>query len=82
VEPKSLELITRKEWIKYRWQEIQSTFGDPDRIFIPNGLRTPEEAYSAMEQWDATEQERLETEIETEQEAENGVNEYFLIATK
>jgi hypothetical protein len=56
---KLLQDITRNEWIKYRWIEAQSSFGDNDRLFLRGPLRTPDESYEAMEYWDTTSEERL-----------------------
>jgi len=58
MEPKKLQDITRKEWIKYRWEEIPASFGDPDRMFIAASLRTPDESYQAMMEWDETAEDR------------------------
>ena len=56
---KSLEDITRSEWIAFRWVEIPPSMGDEDeRIFRTAGRRTPDEAYDAMEQWEMTADER------------------------
>ncbi len=58
---KDLDAITRKEWIAYFWQEIPPTMGDDNtRNFIRRGKRTPDEAYQAMGEWDATAEEREE----------------------
>ena len=47
--------ITREEWIAFRWVEIPPTMGDDDeRMFRPNGRRTPDESYQAMEEWEMT----------------------------
>ena len=57
---KLLQDITRAEWIKYRWIEAPGSFGDSDneRLFLRGSLRTPDEAYQAMEEWDTTAEER------------------------
>lgn len=58
---KDLKDITRKEWIAFRWIEIPPTMGDGgERLFGTDGRRTPDEAYQAMEEWDATAEERAE----------------------
>jgi len=76
MEPKRIEDITRKEWIQYRWQELPSTFGDPNRIFIPAGRRTPDEALQAMESWDMTAEERdCEIEETIERESDDTISE-------
>jgi hypothetical protein len=52
---KSLDSITREEWIAFRWVEIPPSMGDEDeRMFRPAGRRTPDEALDAMEEWDVT----------------------------
>jgi len=56
---KPLEQITRSEWIAFVWIEIPPTMGDDgERTFRAAGRRTPDEAYQAMEEWDATVEER------------------------
>jgi len=55
---KVINEITRDEWIALRWVEVPQTFGDPSRIFSSQGRRTPDEAYQAMDEWDATEDAR------------------------
>jgi hypothetical protein len=56
---KPLSAITRKDWIAFRWVEIPPTMGDDgEREFRPDGRRTPDEALQAMEEWDATADER------------------------
>jgi len=66
---KPINEITRKEWIKFKWEEIQGTFGDDaERVFRVVGSRTPSEAYQAMEEWDMTAAER---DMEIEEEAVN-----------
>lgn len=56
---KSLEEITRKEWVAYRWVEIPPVMGDDgDRTFRTDGRRTPDEAYQALEEWVATAEDR------------------------
>jgi hypothetical protein len=56
---KKLEEITRNEWIAFQWVEIPPTMGDDgERVFIPRGRRTPDEAMDAMESWDVTAEER------------------------
>lgn len=70
MEAKKLEDITRKEWIAYRWAEIEPTFGSEERIFRPNGRRTPEEAFQAMEEWEMTAEER---DCEPESDPEKGM---------
>jgi len=56
---KSLTEITRQEWIAFRWVEIPPVMGDDnERMFRPDGRRSPDEAYQAMEEWDMTAEER------------------------
>lgn len=55
---KKLSDITRKEWIAMRWIEAPQAMGDEERIFIRSGMRTPDEAMQAMEDWDSTALER------------------------
>ena len=57
---KRLEDITRKEWVSYRWVEIPPTMDDSgdERVFRTNGRRTPDEAYSALEEWEVTAEDR------------------------
>jgi len=61
---KLLSQMTRKEWVKYQWTEDVPTMGDEvsedDRVFIRGKLRTPDEAYQAMEEWEVTADERSE----------------------
>jgi hypothetical protein len=54
---KDLKDITREEWIKYQWME-DNVMGVPGRIFQRGYLRTPDEAYQAMIDWDSTSEER------------------------
>lgn len=54
---KKLSEIIRTEWIAFNWLEI-TEMGDDDRIFMVNHRRTPEEAMQAMNDWDATIDER------------------------
>jgi len=69
---KSLDQITRKEWVAYRWIEIPPTMDDTDddRIFRSAGKRTPEEAYQALEEWEMTAEDRG---VDAEPETEKGV---------
>lgn len=56
---KELSKITRQEWVAFRWIEIPPVMGDDDeRMFRTAGRRTPDEAYSAMEEWEVTEEDR------------------------
>jgi len=57
-EIKELSTITRKEWIAYRWMELPQVFGSDDRMFSKAGIRTPDEAMQAMEDWDLTAEDR------------------------
>jgi len=54
---KSLSEITRQDWTAWQWQEITS-MDDEDRRFMRGQKRTPDEALQAMEEWDATAEER------------------------
>jgi hypothetical protein len=54
---KALHEITREEWIGIRWIETNE-FGEDERTFVASGLRTPDEAREAMEDWDVTQTER------------------------
>jgi hypothetical protein len=54
---KALSQITREEWIGIRWIETDE-MGQDDRMFVPNGFRTPDEAAQAREEWDTTALER------------------------
>ena len=65
---KKLEDITRAEWVKFRWVEIPQSYGDDERMFITQGLRTPDEAYQALEEWEMTADERGVSEPEPEPE--------------
>jgi hypothetical protein len=58
---KCLSEITRQDWIAWQWQEITS-LDDEDRRFMRGQKRTPDEALQAMEEWDATAEERAATE--------------------
>lgn len=53
---KNLSDITRAEWISFHWME--DTPGETDRRFVRSFRRTPEEAAQAMDDWDATAEER------------------------
>ena len=72
MEVKTLDQITRKEWIKFKWEENPQTFGNEDRTFYTAGLRTPNEAYQAMEEWDITAAER-DCEVNPEPQDEKGI---------
>ena len=67
---KKLQDISRKEWVAYRWIEIPLTMDDSDdeRIFRSAGKRTPEEAYTALEEWEVTAEDRGVSESEPEPE--------------
>ena len=68
---KKLSEITRTEWIKYQWVDI-TQMGDEERIMLQGFLRTPNEAYQALEEWEATAEDRG-VEDETEPEDKKGV---------
>jgi len=55
---KKLSDITREEWIALNWMEVEASMGDPERIFMAMGKRTPDEAAQAAEDWDTTAEER------------------------
>lgn len=55
---KRLSEITRSEWIAIRWLEIVEMGDERERMFVPNGARTPDEAAQAMIDWDSTAEER------------------------
>lgn len=50
---KKLSEITRAEWISFNWIDI-TEMGDEERMMLRGFRRTPDEAYQAMEEWDAT----------------------------
>ena len=53
---KPLSQITRTEWIKYQWIDV-TQMGDSERTMLQGFLRTPDEAYQAIEEWDVVNQE-------------------------
>lgn len=63
---KLLSEITRNEWIRYRWVDV-TQMGD-ERTMLQAFLRTPDEAYQAMMEWDETAEERGFSEEEPEGE--------------
>ncbi len=64
---KPLSQITRTEWIKYQWNDV-TQLGDPERIMLQGFLRTPDESYQAMEEWEVTAEDRGVVEPEPEDE--------------
>ena len=54
---KPLSEITRTEWIKYQWVDV-TQMGDSERIMLQGFLRTPDESYQAMEEWEVTAEDR------------------------
>lgn len=68
---KALKDITRTEWIKYQWTDV-TQMGDPERMMMQGFLRTPDESYQAMEEWEVTAEDRG-VEDEPESEEEKGV---------
>lgn len=62
---KPLSQILRNEWIKYQWFDV-TQMGDDERIMGRALLRTPDEAYQAMMEWEETAEEREEPEPEEE----------------
>lgn len=63
---KKLSEITRNEWITYQWFDA-TQMGDEERMMGRAFLRTPDEAYTAMMEWDET------ADVRTEPEEEKGV---------
>ena len=57
---KALSEITRKEWVTFRWIEVDPVMNDgvTERVFETRGSRSPDEAYQAMMEWDETAEER------------------------
>ncbi len=68
---KELSKITRTEWIKYQWTDV-TQMGDEERIMLQGFLRTPDESYQAMEEWEVTAEDRG-VEDEPEPEEEKGI---------
>ena len=66
---KPLSEIIRTEWIKYQWTDV-TQMGDSERMMLQGFLRTPDEAYTAMVEWEETAEER---DVEPELEDEKGV---------
>ncbi len=64
---KPLSEITRTEWIKYQWVDV-TQMGDSERIMLQGFLRTPDESYQAMEEWEVTAEDRGVVEPEPEEE--------------
>lgn len=65
---KLLSEITRTEWIKYQWTDV-TQIGDSERIMLQGFLRTPDESYQAMEEWEVTAEDRgVEDEPDPEME--------------
>lgn len=54
---KPLSEISRTEWIKYQWTDV-TQMGDTERMMTQGFLRTPDEAYQAMEEWEVTAEDR------------------------
>jgi hypothetical protein len=54
---KKLSEITRNEWIAFQWLDI-TEMHEPERVLLRHHRRTPDEAAQAMEEWDATAEER------------------------
>lgn len=53
---KLLSEISRNEWIKYLWIDVTQL--GSERTMLRVHLRTPDESYRAMMEWDETEEER------------------------
>jgi hypothetical protein len=64
---KKLSEITRIEWIKYQWIDV-TQMGDEERMMLQGFLRTPDESYQAMEEWDTVAQEVSPTDNELSNE--------------
>ena len=64
---KELSKITRTEWIKYQWHDV-TQMGDAERIMVQGYLRTPDESYQAMMEWEETAEDRGVEEPEPEEE--------------
>ncbi len=64
---KPLSEITRTEWIKYQWNDV-TQMGDPERMMQQGFLRTPDESYQAMEEWEVTAEDRGVEKPEPEEE--------------
>ena len=64
---KALKDITRTEWIKYQWTDV-TQMGDTERMMMQGFLRTPDEAYQALEEWEVIAEDRGVEEIEPEDE--------------
>jgi len=62
-----LSEITRKDWIAFQWVDV-TEMGDQDRMMAKGYRRTPDEALQAMEEWDATAEERGTIKEVTEEE--------------
>lgn len=60
---KILSEITRNEWIVIRWVEISEMGGCEEREFVAAGMRTPDEAAAARDDWDSTAEERASIEV-------------------
>ncbi len=56
---RALSSITREEWIIHRWIEV-TVISDQERQFIDGWMRTPDEAYQAMIEWDAIDELRTQ----------------------
>jgi len=57
MEKKGISEIMRKDWIKWQWFDA-TEMGEPERMLTRGLRRTPDEALQAMEEWDATAEER------------------------
>ena len=64
---KPLSEISRTEWIKYQWNDV-TQMGDPERMMQQGFLRTPDESYQAMEEWEVTAEDRGIEKPEPEEE--------------
>jgi len=54
LEIKKLSEITKKEWVRFNWIEVDAV--DGERIMGKGLQRTPEEAMGAVMQWEETEE--------------------------
>ena len=64
---KPLSQISRTEWIKYQWIDV-TQMGDDERMMSQGFIRTPDESYQAMEEWEVTAEDRGVVEPEPEEE--------------
>ena len=68
---KPLSQISRTEWIKYQWIDV-TQMGDDERMMSQGFIRTPDESYQAMEEWEVTAEDRG-VEQEPDPDGEKGI---------